>query len=143
MPWRTRSRRASAASRRWRRRSCAEACTTSRITIPTRRAPVRPTRSPRWCCGIRAHARGAAVRAPPLAGLGLATVAIATGASAPGARPSGEGVHVKGRSLVNHWIEVALEPTGALALHDRRSGQRFAELLRIEDGGDAGDTYSY
>src|SRR5438132_456355 len=84
-----------------------------------------------------------AVRAPPLAGLGLATVAIATGASAPGARPSGEGVHVKGRSLVNHWIEVALEPTGALALHDRRSGQRFAELLRIEDGGDAGDTYSY
>jgi len=52
-------------------------------------------------------------------------------------------VQVKGRSLVNHWIEVALEPTGALALHDRRSGQRFAELLRIEDGGDAGDTYSY
>ncbi|PYP60704.1 MAG: hypothetical protein DMD44_01595 [Gemmatimonadetes bacterium] len=84
-----------------------------------------------------------AVRAPPLAGLGLATVAIATGAAAPGARPSGEGVHVKGRSLVNHWIEVALEPTGALALHDRRSGQRFTDMVRIEDGGDAGDTYSY
>jgi len=84
-----------------------------------------------------------AVRTPPLAGLGLATVAIATGGSAPGARPSGESVQVKGRSLVNHWIEVALEPTGALALHDRRSGQRFAEVLRIEDGGDAGDTYSY
>src|SRR5437588_377521 len=76
-----------------------------------------------------------AVRAPPLAGLGLATVAIATGAAAPGARPSGEGVHVKGRSLVNHWIEVALEPTGALALHDRRSGQRFTDMVRIEDGG--------
>src|SRR4029077_4056280 len=84
-----------------------------------------------------------ALRAPPLAGLGLATVTIATGATAPGARPSGEGVHVKGRSLVNHWIEVALEPTGALALHDRRSGQRFTDLLRIEDAGDAGDTYTY
>src|SRR5256886_1866454 len=84
-----------------------------------------------------------AVRTPPLAGLGLATVTIATGATAPGARPSGESAQVKGRSLVNHWIEVALEPTGALALHDRRTGQRFAELLRIEDGGDAGDTYSY
>src|SRR5438105_3482067 len=84
-----------------------------------------------------------ALRAPPLPGLGLATVAIKSGAAAPGARPSGEGVQVKGRSLVNHWIEVAVEPTGALALHDRRSGQRFADMLRIEDGGDAGDTYSY
>src|SRR5881392_2283196 len=45
-----------------------------------------------------------ALRAPPLAGLGLATVAIASGATAPrgGARPSGEGVQVKGRSLINH-----------------------------------------
>ena len=83
-----------------------------------------------------------AFRAPAVAGLGLATVRITT-AAARAARPSGEGVLVKGRSLVNHWIEVALEPTGALALHDRRSGQRFADVLRIEDGGDAGDTYSY
>jgi alpha-mannosidase len=44
---------------------------------------------------------------------------------------------------VNHWIEVTLEPDGALALHDRKSGERFADVLRIEDGGDAGDTYSY
>jgi len=84
-----------------------------------------------------------ALRAPPLAGLGLATVAIASGATAPGARPSGEGVQVKARTLVNHWIEVTLEPTGALALHDRRSGQRFTDVLRVEAGGDAGDTYSY
>src|SRR5213082_2909830 len=84
-----------------------------------------------------------ALRAPPLAGFGLATVAIASGATAPGARPSGEGVQVKARTLVNHWIEVTLEPTGALALHDRRSGQRFTDVLRVEAGGDAGDTYSY
>src|SRR3989454_4578013 len=50
---------------------------------------------------------------------------------------------VKGRSVVNHWIEVALEPTGALALHDRRTGERCFDLLRLEDGGDAGDTYTY
>src|SRR2546423_6472567 len=84
-----------------------------------------------------------ALRAPPPAGLGPATAAIASGATAPGARPSGEGVQVKARTLVNHWIEVTLEPTGALALHDRRSGQRFTDVLRVEAGGDAGDTYSY
>jgi alpha-mannosidase len=50
---------------------------------------------------------------------------------------------VKGRSLVNRWIEIVLEPTGALALHDRRTGERFFDVLRLEDGGDAGDTYSY
>src|SRR5207237_1457368 len=65
-----------------------------------------------------------ALRAPPLAGLGLATVAIASGAPAPagGARPSGGGVHVKGRSLVNHWIEAAPEPAGAVAPPDPRRG---------------------
>jgi 2-O-(6-phospho-alpha-D-mannosyl)-D-glycerate hydrolase len=85
-----------------------------------------------------------AFRAPTVAGLGFATAGLAASATAPGgARPAAEGALVKGRSLVNHWIEVALEPTGALTLHDRRSGQRFGELLRIESGGDAGDTYSY
>src|SRR5256885_4185984 len=85
-----------------------------------------------------------AVRAPTVPGLGLASAGLTVGATAAGgARPRAEGALVQGRSLINHWIEVALEPTGALALHDRRSGQRFADLLRIEDGGDAGDTYTY
>src|SRR5207245_6184897 len=38
---------------------------------------------------------------------------------------------------------VTFEATGALALHDRRSGERFFDVLRLEDGGDAGDTYTY
>jgi alpha-mannosidase len=85
-----------------------------------------------------------AFRAPTVPGLGLAVAGLAAGATATGGtRPPAEGALVKGRSLINHWIEVALEPTGALALHDRRSGQRFTDLLRIEDGGDAGDTYTY
>jgi alpha-mannosidase len=82
-----------------------------------------------------------AFRAPNVPGLGL----LHAGLAPAGARPdaAGEGASVQGRSLVNHWIEVALESTGALALHDRRSGQRFGDVLRIEDGGDAGDTYTY
>src|SRR5207253_597325 len=31
----------------------------------------------------------------------------------------------------------------ALQLLDRRTGERFFDVLRLEDGGDAGDTYSY
>src|SRR5437899_9683428 len=71
-----------------------------------------------------------AFRVPSVPGLGLASAGLAAGATAAGgARPPAEGALVKGRSLSNHWIEVALEPTGALTLHDRRSGQRFTDLL--------------
>jgi mannosylglycerate hydrolase len=82
-----------------------------------------------------------AFRAPPVPGLGLLRVALT-----PPARKSesgGMGAVAKGRSLVNHWMEVTLERTGALTVHDRRSGQRFPGLVQIEDGGDAGDTYTY
>src|SRR5207245_139172 len=72
-------------------------------------------------------------------GLGLATLGLA-----PAERLSPhDGVEVRGRSLVNRFLEVALEPSGALALRDRRTGERFFDLLRLEDGGDAGDTYTY
>lgn len=85
-----------------------------------------------------------AFRAPNVAGLGFAKLGIRSGAEAPGgARSAGEGAHVQGRALANHWIEVAIEPTGALSLHDRRTGQRYPDLLQLEDDGDAGDTYSY
>jgi alpha-mannosidase len=85
-----------------------------------------------------------ALRAPNVAGLGFAQLGIRAGVEAPGgARAAGEGALVKGRALVNHWIEVAIEPTGALSLIDRRSGQRFPDVLHVEDDGDAGDTYSY
>src|SRR5207244_642897 len=47
------------------------------------------------------------------------------------------------RTLTNRLVEVTFEATGALALHDRRSGERFFDVLRLEDGGDAGDTYTY
>ncbi len=92
-----------------------------------------------------------AFRAPTLPGLGLAVAGLKVGDEPAGRAtrppppplPPGEGAAVKGRSLVNHWIDVALEPTGALALHDRRTGERFPDVLWLEDGGDAGDTYTY
>jgi 2-O-(6-phospho-alpha-D-mannosyl)-D-glycerate hydrolase len=85
-----------------------------------------------------------ALRTAAVPGLGLAVARLGDGNGArPASRPAGEGAAVKGRSLVNHWIEVALEPAGSLALHDRRTGERFHDVLRLEDGGDAGDTYSY
>jgi mannosylglycerate hydrolase len=81
-----------------------------------------------------------AFRAPSVPGLGL----LRAGLGAPVTRAeAGGGAAVRGRSLVNHWIEVTLEATGALTLHDRRTGERFPDLLRLEDGGDAGDTYTY
>src|SRR5207302_309911 len=80
-----------------------------------------------------------AVRTPPLAGLGLATVTIATGATAPGTRPSGESGRVEGRSLVKHWIVVAREPWGGRVLDGRRGGMLHAAgplircILEIEN----------
>jgi len=82
-----------------------------------------------------------ALRLPAVPGLGVTCAGLTPGATRPDR--AGEGAVVKGRSLVNRWIEIVLEPTGALALHDRRTGERFFDVLRLEDGGDAGDTYSY
>ena len=85
-----------------------------------------------------------AFRATVLPGFGFATAGLETGAT-PGDElgAEGEGAVVRERSLVNRWIEVTLEPSGALGLHDRRTGERFADVLHLEDGGDAGDTYTY
>jgi alpha-mannosidase len=80
-----------------------------------------------------------AFRAPAVPGLGLGTLAL--GPAAPLAR--GEGAQVRGRVLENRFVEVTLEPSGAVTLFDRRSGERYAGLLRLEDAGDAGDAYTY
>jgi alpha-mannosidase len=80
-----------------------------------------------------------AFRSPAVPGLGLAKLTL--GPAAP--LPRGEGVQVRGRALENRFVEVALESSGALTLLDRRSGERYAGLLRLEHAGDAGDTYTY
>ena len=80
-----------------------------------------------------------AFRAPPVPGLGCAALTMV----GPMRGSEAEGVEVRGRTLANRSVEVTLEATGALALHDRRSGERYFDLLHLEDSGDAGDTYSY
>jgi alpha-mannosidase len=82
-----------------------------------------------------------AFRAPPVPGLGI--TALAAGAPAP--VPRSEDAHVRGggRSLENRFVEVTLQPNGALALLDRRRNERYGDVLRLEDAGDAGDAYSY
>jgi alpha-mannosidase len=82
-----------------------------------------------------------AFRAPSVVGLGFGLLDVG---EAVAATPAGTGAAgVRGRTLANRFVEVTLEPTGALALHDRRTGERYFDLLRLEDGGDAGDTYTY
>ncbi len=80
-----------------------------------------------------------AFRAPPTPGLGLATLTL--GPAVP--LPRREAAQVRGRTLENRFVEVALESSGAVTLVDRRSGERYAGLLRLEDAGDAGDAYTY
>jgi 2-O-(6-phospho-alpha-D-mannosyl)-D-glycerate hydrolase len=80
-----------------------------------------------------------AFRAPPVPGLGL--TALTAGASAPLLRS--EDARVRGRSLDNRFVEVTLEPNGALSLLDRRRNERYGDLLRLEDAADAGDAYTY
>ncbi|MGH7701226.1 MAG: glycoside hydrolase family 38 C-terminal domain-containing protein [Gemmatimonadales bacterium] len=81
-----------------------------------------------------------AFRAPPVAGCGAA---ILTTTRPSAVTPAGDGAAVKGRALLNRFVEVTLEPSGALVLLDRGTREWFLDLLSLEDEGDAGDTYTF
>ena len=80
-----------------------------------------------------------AFRAPVLPGLGLGALTLAS--PVPSSRA--EDARVRGRTLVNRFVEVTLESSGALTLLDRRHKERYGALLVLEDAGDAGDAYTY
>ena len=80
-----------------------------------------------------------AFRAPAIPGLGTRLFTAGT----PMGPDPGDAAVVQGRSIVNRWVGVTLEPTGALLVYDRRTGERFFDVLRLESGGDVGDTYTY
>jgi hypothetical protein len=79
-----------------------------------------------------------AFRPPEMGGLGLANLDVGDGAA-----PANGGAWLKGRTLGNEFLEVRVGPTGALQLHDRRTRQRYRDLLGLESSGDVGDTYTY
>ncbi len=80
-----------------------------------------------------------AVRVPTLPGMGSGAMTVA----APARPPADGGTTVRARTLLNRDCEVTLEATGALALLDRKRGEWFFDLLRLEDAGDAGDAYTF
>lgn len=76
--------------------------------------------------------------APQMGGMAVsALTAVASRARATGA------VRVQGRTLSNEALDATLEEDGSVTLGDRRSGQRYAGLLRLESEGDVGDTYTF
>jgi alpha-mannosidase len=80
-----------------------------------------------------------ALRVPALVGFGAATLTP----EPPSAAIPGDVAEVHGRSLVNRFVVVTFDRTGALLLYDRRTGGRWLDLLRLESDGDAGDAYTY
>src|SRR3989454_743322 len=72
-------------------------------------------------------------RAPSVVGLGFGMLDV--GEVVPGTPASTGGAGGRGRTLVNRFVEVTLEPAGGLAVHDRRTRERLFDLLRPPDGG--------
>jgi mannosylglycerate hydrolase len=79
-----------------------------------------------------------AFQSPELGGLGLMNLDVGQGRVAPAS-----GAWAKGRSLGNELLEVRIGPAGGLQLYDRRTRQRYRDLLSLESGGDVGDTYTF
>jgi mannosylglycerate hydrolase len=55
----------------------------------------------------------------------------------------GSAVGVRGNRMANQLVEATIEAGGTLSLVDRRTGERFSRLLRMESELDAGDTYTW
>jgi alpha-mannosidase len=83
-----------------------------------------------------------AFRAPVVSGLGVTTLKAGPPAPLASVAPTEE-ARVRGRTLENRFVAVALEPNGSLTMTDRGKKERYVELLRLEDSGDAGDAYSF
>ncbi len=71
-------------------------------------------------------------------GLGLVNLDLGQGSA-----PLEGGAWLKGRAMGNELVEVRVGPNGGLQLWDRRTRQRYRDLLTIESSGDVGDSYTY
>lgn len=46
-------------------------------------------------------------------------------------------------SLENEWLKLQVEPSGQLTLLDKRINKEYKNILKLVDGGDAGDNYNF
>jgi alpha-mannosidase len=79
-----------------------------------------------------------AFRVPELPGLGTTALALDSGS---GKVPAGD-AWARAARVGNDVLEVAVTRGGALAVIDRRTGERYGGLLRLESERDEGDTYT-
>ena len=75
--------------------------------------------------------------APEIPGLGIATFTVADPAPM-----SGGDAFARGRRVGNGIVEAEVMPDGSVTLVDRRTGERYPDLFRLESQVDLGDTYS-
>jgi mannosylglycerate hydrolase len=71
-------------------------------------------------------------------GLGLIVLGVS-----PGSRSTAKGAWISGGTLANDLIEIRIGARGRIELADRRTRQRYPDLLTLESTGDIGDTYTY
>lgn len=45
--------------------------------------------------------------------------------------------------MENCWYKITIQPNGALTVEDKASGERYENVLLVEDGSDDGDEYDY
>ena len=78
-----------------------------------------------------------AFRAPEIPGLGVTTLALA----GPAPLPDGA-AFARGRRIGNRLVDVDVGSDGSLTVTDRRTGERYGGLFRLESQADLGDTYT-
>lgn len=75
---------------------------------------------------------------PPVAGLGFLGLVPTSGTASPPAY----GLNVRNGSIANRFLEVHVAPDGRMNVFDRRSGERYHDVLQLVDEPDLGDTYT-
>ncbi len=91
----------------------------------------------------RAGSGSSAAKVEPPASSAATGAARAPGATEAPAAPLTATDGPDGVRLENAHVSVSVSPGGAVELLDRRTGERYALNLRLEDQGDAGDEYDF
>ncbi len=91
----------------------------------------------RWTVRIQEQERRRVGAVVPVPALGWSSLR-----ALPGVMEVPEPVRVEGHSLDNGLVRLSVDDHGVVAL-EARDGTRVADIARLVDGGDRGDTYNY